>query len=128
MNARRYLDILRADCEVWMDVRRVSDVATEPALREKIAELARIYDLQNSPEYRDEMTCIDPDTRQRISVSWLFTRSPRISKKKRRNLRKGRFLAHRSQVQRRQDVGRQHVGAAAELAPTRLVPQFADAG
>jgi 4-hydroxyphenylacetate 3-monooxygenase len=69
------------DCEVWMDGRRASDVTTEPAFREMIAEPARIYDLQNSPEYRDEMTCIDPDTRQRISVSWLFTRSPRISRK-----------------------------------------------
>jgi aromatic ring hydroxylase len=81
MNARRYLDSLRDDCEVWTDGRRVSDVTTEPAFREMIAELARIYDLQNSPEYRDEMTCIDPDTRQRISVSWLFTAPPRISRK-----------------------------------------------
>ena len=50
-----------------------------------VDELARIYDLQNSPQYRDEMTCIDPDTGQRISVSWLFPRSAEDLRQKRRN-------------------------------------------
>src|SRR6516225_302040 len=54
-------------------------------LKDMIAELARIYDLQNSEKYRDEMTCIDPATGRRISVSWLWPRSAEDLKRKRRN-------------------------------------------
>jgi 4-hydroxyphenylacetate 3-monooxygenase len=56
---------------VWIDGERVDDVTTHPAFKNMIAELALIYDLQNSEKYRDEMTCIDPATGRRISVSWL---------------------------------------------------------
>jgi aromatic ring hydroxylase len=42
MNARRYLDSLRDDREVWIDGRRVADVTKEPAFRDMIAELARL--------------------------------------------------------------------------------------
>src|SRR5581483_2073316 len=85
MTAARYLASLKDGREVWIDGRRVADVTTDPAFKDMVGELARLYDLQNSPEYRDEMTCIDPDTGDRISVSWLFPRSAEDLKKKRRN-------------------------------------------
>ncbi|HEX5321587.1 MAG TPA: 4-hydroxyphenylacetate 3-hydroxylase N-terminal domain-containing protein, partial [Stellaceae bacterium] len=85
MTARRYRDSLKDGREVWIDGKRVEDVAGHPAFKDMVGELARIYDLQNSPQYRDEMTCTDPDTGQRISVSWLFPRSAEDLRKKRRN-------------------------------------------
>jgi 4-hydroxyphenylacetate 3-monooxygenase len=64
---------------------RVDDVTTHLAFKDMIAELTRIYNLQNSDKYRDEMTCIDPATGRRISVSWLLLRSAEDLKRKRRN-------------------------------------------
>jgi aromatic ring hydroxylase len=85
MTGRRYIESLRDGREVWIDGVRVDDVTTHPAFKEMIAELARIYDLQNSEKHRDEMTCIDPATGRRISVSWLLPRSGEDLKRKRRN-------------------------------------------
>jgi len=85
MTGRRYIESLRDGREVWIDGARVDDVTTHPAFKDMIAELARIYDLQNSEQYRDEMTCIDPATGRHISVSWLLPRSAEDLKRKRRN-------------------------------------------
>jgi 4-hydroxyphenylacetate 3-monooxygenase oxygenase component len=85
MTGRRYIESLKDGREVWIDGKRVDDVTTHPAFKDMIAELARLYDLQNSAKYRDEMTCIDPATGRRISVSWLLPRSAEDLKRKRRN-------------------------------------------
>jgi 4-hydroxyphenylacetate 3-monooxygenase oxygenase component len=85
MTGRRYVESLKDGREVWIDGERVADVTTHPAFRDMVGELARVYDLQNSPQYRDEMTCIDPDTGRQIGVSWLLPRSAADLKKKRRN-------------------------------------------
>ena len=79
MTGRRYLESLRDRREVWIDGERVEDVTTHPAFKDMVGELARVYDLQNSPHYRDEMTCIDPTTAQRISVSRGRRTAARIS-------------------------------------------------
>ena len=85
MTGRRYIDSLKDGREVWIDGARVDDVTTHPAFKDMIAELARLYDLQNSAKYRDEMTCIDPATGRHISVSWLLPRSAEDLRRKRRN-------------------------------------------
>ncbi|HWD60748.1 MAG TPA: 4-hydroxyphenylacetate 3-hydroxylase N-terminal domain-containing protein, partial [Stellaceae bacterium] len=85
MTGERYINSLKDNREVWIDGRRVDDVTTHPAFKDMVHELARVYDLQNSPQYRDEMTCVDPASGNRISVSWLFPRSAEDLKKKRRN-------------------------------------------
>jgi len=84
MTGRRYLESLRDRREVWIDGERVEDVTTHPAFKDMVGELARVYDLQNSPHYRDEMTCIDPTTAQRISVSRLLPHGGEDLKHKRR--------------------------------------------
>ncbi len=85
MTGARYIASLKDNREVWIDGSRVDDVTTHPAFKDMVHELARVYDLQNSPQYRDEMTCVDPASGNRISVSWLFPRSAEDLKKKRRN-------------------------------------------
>jgi 4-hydroxyphenylacetate 3-monooxygenase len=57
---------------VWSDGERVANVTTHPAFKNVIDALARIYDLQNSPQYRDAMTCRDPERGRCVSVSWLL--------------------------------------------------------
>ena len=56
MTGARYIESLKDGREVWLDGQRVADVTTHPALSGMVHELARIYDLQHTPEYRDEMT------------------------------------------------------------------------
>ena len=65
--------------------RQVDDVTTHPAFKLMIDALARVYDQQNSDEYRDEMTYVEPENGVRTSISWLLPRSARTSNRKRRN-------------------------------------------
>ncbi len=85
MTGKRYIESLNDGREVWIDGKRVANVTMHPAFKPMIDELARVYDLQNSPRYRDEMTFVDPETGVRSSVSWLLPRSAEDLKKKRRN-------------------------------------------
>lgn len=85
MTGARYVASLKDGREVWIDGRRVDDVTTHPAFKDMIATLARVYDLQNAPPYRDEMTFVDPESGVRTSVSWLLPRSADDLKRKRRN-------------------------------------------
>lgn len=85
MTGKRYIESLKDGREVWIDGKRVADVTVHPAFKPMIDELARIYDLQNSPAYRDQMTFVDPETGVRSGVSWLLPRSAEDLKRKRRN-------------------------------------------
>jgi len=85
MTGARYIESLKDGREVWLDGEKVKDVTTHPAFSGMVNELARIYDVQNSSEYRDEMTFIFPETGTRCSVSWLLPKSHEELKAKRRN-------------------------------------------
>ena len=86
MTGKRYIASLKDGREVWIDGKRVADVTTHPAFKDMIDELARVYDLQNSPKYRDEMTCRRSRRPASASASrWLLPRSADDLKRKRRN-------------------------------------------
>ena len=85
MTGARFIESLKDDREVWLDGQRVPDVTEHSALAGIAHELARIYDLQYSEEYGDQMTFISPATGNRCSLSWLLPRSADDLKKKRRN-------------------------------------------
>ena len=85
MTGARYLESLRDGRQVWLDGEEVKDVAAHPAFTGMVHELARIYDLQHSDEYRERMTFTSPETGNRCSVSWLLPRSAEDLRKKRQN-------------------------------------------
>jgi 4-hydroxyphenylacetate 3-monooxygenase len=85
MTGARYVDSLKDGREVWLDGEKVQDVTTHLAFTGMIYELARIYDLQHTEPYRDQMTFISPATGHRCSLSWLLPRSLADLQKKRRN-------------------------------------------
>ena len=85
MTGARYIESLRDRREVWLDGQRVANVPAHPAFRGMVNELARIYDLQHSAEFRDQMTFFSPETGNRCSYSWLLPRSIADLKLKRRN-------------------------------------------
>lgn len=85
MTGARYIESLRDNREVWLDGEKVADVTTHPAMTGMVHELARIYDLQHSEQYRDEMTFVSPETGNRCSLSWLLPCSHEDLKRQRRN-------------------------------------------
>ena len=85
MTGSRYLESLNDGREVWLDGQRVQDVTKHPAFTGVVHELARIYDLQHSDDYRDRMTFVSPETGNRCSLSWLLPRSIDDLKRKRVN-------------------------------------------
>ena len=85
MTGARYVASLRDNREVWLDGAKVDDVPGHPAMTGMVHELARIYDLQHSEQYRDEMTFVSPETGKRCSLSWLLPRSHEDLKRQRRN-------------------------------------------
>ena len=85
MTGARFIESLKDDREVWLDGQRVQDGTEHSALAGIAHELARIYDLQYSEEYGEQMTFISPATGNRCSLSWLLPRSADDLKKKRRN-------------------------------------------
>ena len=84
-NAARYKESLRDGREVWLDGEKVKDVTTHPAFASTIDEMARIYELQHTDEYRDQMTFVSPDSGVRCSLSYLLPYNIEDLKKKRRN-------------------------------------------
>lgn len=85
MTGKRYIESLKDGREVWIDGERVDDVTAHPAFKDMINEAARVYDLQNSDEYRDEMTFVDAESGVRTSVSWMLPQTAEDLKRKRRN-------------------------------------------
>ncbi len=83
MTGARYLESLKDGREVWLDGAKVKDVATHPAFTGMVHELARIYDIQHTDEYRDQMTFVSPESGNRCSLSWLLPR-PAIPSSSRR--------------------------------------------
>jgi 4-hydroxyphenylacetate 3-monooxygenase len=71
----QYIDRLRDGRRVWLRGELI-DVTNYPALAGTVREIARLYDLQHDPEFRDRLTCISPETGNRISTSYLLPRTP----------------------------------------------------
>lgn len=65
-----YIESLRDDREVWYDGGRV-DVARHPCFAGMASELARLFDLQCSPELAGRMTMASPLTGRPVSLSYL---------------------------------------------------------
>src|ERR1044071_9710183 len=84
MTGQRYIESLRDGREVWLDGTRVEDVKTHPAFKGMVRALAEVYD-QQTGDYRDEMTYVDPESQVRTSLSWLIPQSREDSARKRRN-------------------------------------------
>ncbi len=79
-----YVEALRDGREVWWAGRRVDDVPTHPGFAGTVRTLARLYDRQHDPAYRDEMT-VEWEG-ERISYSYHPPITPEDLAAKRRNV------------------------------------------
>ena len=71
-SGKEYLDGLRDERQVFVGGERVRDVTDDPRFRGAAHELARIYDLQHDPRYREALTFPSPATGEPVSTSFLW--------------------------------------------------------
>src|SRR5436853_2639498 len=62
-------------CEVWLRGERVKDVTTHPGLANGVRAIASLYDLQQDPKLRDEMTFVSPTSGERLGLSFIIPRT-----------------------------------------------------
>lgn len=74
LTGARYVESLQDGREIWLNGERV-DVTTHPAFAGVLGELARLYDLQHTAEFRDRMTFVSPETGNRVSYSYFLPRT-----------------------------------------------------
>ena len=58
--------------EVWVDGQRVKDVTTHPGFANGARSVAALYDMQNEPALRDEMTYASPASGERVGKSFMM--------------------------------------------------------
>jgi 4-hydroxyphenylacetate 3-monooxygenase len=61
--------------EVWFRGARVEDVTSHPGLAGGAQAIASLYDLQCDPAHRNAMTFIDPDSGERLGLSFIIPRT-----------------------------------------------------
>ena len=60
---------------IYIDGQQVRDVTSYPGLRNGVATLARLYDMQHDPALRDEMTYVSPTSGDRVGLSFITPRN-----------------------------------------------------
>jgi 4-hydroxyphenylacetate 3-monooxygenase len=74
-DGKAYLSSLRDNRTIFIDGRKVSDVASDPSFRGAIASAARLYDYQAAPENLERMTFTSPTSGDRVNLSWLLPKT-----------------------------------------------------
>ena len=70
--------------EVYIHGERVEDVTAHPALRNGVRTMASLYDMQNDPMLREEMTYVSPTTGDRVGLSFIIPRTiPELEQRRR---------------------------------------------
>lgn len=72
---QQYVDSLRDGRQLHIDGRIVTDVTAYPPLQGVIATIARLYDDQHDPAWRDILTYASPSTGEPVSKTYLEARS-----------------------------------------------------
>lgn len=83
-NGAEYLRGLQDGRDVWLGGEQVKDVAAHPGLRSAARSVARLYDLQCDPRWRDRLTFPSPDTGDPVALSYLVPQTPEDLLRRRR--------------------------------------------
>ena len=61
--------------EVYLRGERIDDVTTYPSLRNGVATMAKLYDMQHDAEFRDDMTYVSPSSGESVGASFIIPKS-----------------------------------------------------
>src|SRR5262245_15655187 len=71
-----YIKGLQAqECEVWLRGERVKDVTTHPGLANGVRGIASLYEQQQEPKLRNQMTFVSPTSGERLGPSFIIPRT-----------------------------------------------------
>ena len=65
-----YLSSLRDNRSIYIDGRKVTDVATDHCFRNVVGSIAGLYDFQAAPENLEQMTFQSPTSGERVNLAW----------------------------------------------------------
>jgi anthranilate 3-monooxygenase (FAD)/4-hydroxyphenylacetate 3-monooxygenase len=75
-NGADYIDGLKSQPrDVWIRGDRVEDVTTHPAFEAPIRQIARLYDMQHDPAYREDLTYVDPANGETTGMSFMMAQN-----------------------------------------------------
>ena len=69
---KQFLEGLKDGREIWLEGERVKDVTTHPKFARMAHTLAGVYDLQNDPKHRDEMSFKSPSSGELVPISYII--------------------------------------------------------
>lgn len=69
-NGKSYLSSLNDGRSIYIDGRKVEDVASDPAFRNAAASVAALYDFQCDPANIEDMTFVSPTTGDAVNRAW----------------------------------------------------------
>jgi 4-hydroxyphenylacetate 3-monooxygenase len=72
---KEYLEGLKKPREIWIGGEKVTDVLSHPAFKRGAQSLATLYDMQHDPAIQDEMTYVEPESGERVGMSFLIPRN-----------------------------------------------------
>jgi 4-hydroxyphenylacetate 3-monooxygenase len=71
-NGKSYIKDLQDNRSIYIDGRKVENVATDPAFRNAVASVASLYDYQSDPANIEDMTFISPTSGEAVNQCWLL--------------------------------------------------------
>ena len=69
-DGKTYLSSLRDNRSIYIDGRKVTDVATDNCFRNVVGTIAGLYDFQAAPENLEQMTFQSPTSGERVNLAW----------------------------------------------------------
>lgn len=61
--------------EVWLSGRKITNLFDEPVFKQPILEIAKLYDMQHDPEFKEQITHICEETGERVNNAFLVPKN-----------------------------------------------------
>ncbi|MFK9090917.1 4-hydroxyphenylacetate 3-hydroxylase family protein [Bacillus salipaludis] len=61
--------------EVWLSGRKITNLFDEPVFKQPILEIAKLYDMQHEPEFKEQITHICEETGERVNNAFLVPKN-----------------------------------------------------
>lgn len=89
VNGKQFIERLNnLDTEIWLDGQKVAGLKSEhPAFKGLLETKALLFDLQLHPDFKDEMTFLDPTSNENIGLSFLQPKDTEDLKKRRKMMK-----------------------------------------
>jgi 4-hydroxyphenylacetate 3-monooxygenase len=74
-DGNQHIASIKDQRQIFLDGEQVKNHITDPAFKESVASIARLYDFQASPANQDLMTFKSPTTGDNVNRAWQLPRT-----------------------------------------------------